>query len=92
MAWFEEAEKILSEVRNGRFKFALHATERMSQRGLTAEDIINIARTCYEQKWQEDKATYRFMGHLVDGDKGGFAAVLRSGVVIITVFDRRKGR
>ena len=88
----KEGQKLLRDIRKGNFVISHHARKRMAQRMITYEDIVSIARTCDEQSWQQDRATFRFMGYLVDGERGGVVATYRDGVLIVTVLDRRAGR
>lgn len=42
-------QKILREIRNGKFAISRHARARMTQRKITREDILQVVRTCCEQ-------------------------------------------
>lgn len=84
------ASEILRLVGQGLFEMTEHAFQRATTRGITRDQIIHCAQHCIRHRWQEGKGTYIFIGYLnSEKDAGGFAAVLREAVVIVTVFRRR---
>ena len=90
MTTFQEAEaqKIVSEIKLGRFSYSDHANVRSLERSLPVSEIIYISNHLRSWAWQEDKKTYLFIGDRINGKAGGFSAVNRDGVIIITVFKR----
>lgn len=84
----EEAQKILSEIQEGRFSYSDHANLRSLDRSLPVNEIICISKHLRSWAWQEDKKTYLFIGDRLNGKAGGFSAVNRNGVIIITIFKR----
>lgn len=87
-----EAKKILKLVSDGKFKMAEHTFTRGNERGISRQQIIHCAQHCIYHKWQEDRGTHLFVGYLEAEVPGGFSAVLRSGVIIVTIFKRRLTR
>lgn len=59
---------------------------------LSRQNVINVANTVIEWKWQEDKQTFWFVGFLDDSQPGGFTAALDNGVWIVTVIKRKLTR
>jgi hypothetical protein len=89
MSRFREAMSIVRAVRLGRFVLRLHAHERMASRNLSVRQIIHIAETLTEWRWQERHQTYLFLGMIEPGKAGGFSAVISDEVWVVTVFRRR---
>jgi len=87
-----EAKKILKLVADGRFKMAEHTFVRGNERGISRQQIIHCAEHCIYHKWQDSQETHLFVGYLDISATGGFSAVIRSGVIIVTVFRRRLTR
>ena len=88
----DEAGEILRLVAVGEFKIAEHTFNRGAERGISREQIIHCAAHCIYHKWQESQGTHIFVGFLDANASGGFSAVMRSGVIIVTVFRRRLSR
>jgi len=89
MSSSSEAKDILRLVASGVFKMAEHAYGRSIERSISRAQIIHCARHCLHHSWQESHGTYLFVGYLDSSSTGGFSAVLKDGVVIVTVFRRR---
>ncbi|MGK5089647.1 hypothetical protein WDW86_19005 [Bdellovibrionota bacterium FG-2] len=87
-----EAQQILMAVRGHRFTLRDHAARRSDERVLSRQNVINIAQTVLDWKWQEDKQTHWFIGFFAEGQAGGFTAAMDNGVWIITVFKRKLTR
>jgi len=87
-----EAKAILEAIKANRFTLRDHAVKRGSERMLSRLNVINIARTVLEWKWQENQQTYWFIGFLDDQKTGGFTAVMDNGVWVITIFKRKLTR
>ncbi|MEO5971014.1 MAG: hypothetical protein ABIQ95_13880 [Bdellovibrionia bacterium] len=83
-----DVQKIVSEIQAGRFSYSDHANLRSLERSLPVSEIIYISHHLRSWAWQEDKKTYLFIGDRLNGKAGGFSAVNRDGVIIITVFKR----
>ena len=83
-----EAKKILRLVAEGRFKMAEHTFVRSSERGISRKQIVHCAEAYIYHKWQDTKGTHLFIGRLDANTTGGFSAVIRDGVIIVTVFRR----
>ncbi len=85
-----DAKLILRLVSQGLFEMTEHAFARLHTRGITRSQIIHCAKHCISRQWQADHGTYLFIGYLDDEQNaGGFSALFRDGVVIVTVFRRR---
>lgn len=87
-----EAKQILRAIRSNRFTLRDHALKRSDERVLSRQNVVNIAKTVIEWKWQEEKGTYWFIGFLDDHQTGGFTAALDHGVWVITIFKRKLTR
>ncbi len=87
-----EARKIMKLVASGKFKMAEHTFTRSQERGISRQQIIHCAQNCIYSKWQEDHESHLFIGYIDTEVPGGFSAVLRSGVIIVTIFKRRLTR
>jgi hypothetical protein len=85
----KEADQILKAVSSNRFILRDHATQRGLERSLSRQNVINVANTLIEWKWQEKQMTYWFIGFLSEGEPGGFTAAIDHDVWIITVFKRK---
>jgi hypothetical protein len=89
MSTQKEANEILKRVKANNFNLLLHANERSKERSISKENVINCAKTCFHWEWQEEHRTHVFLGKLDDETTGGFTAVLRDEVLVVTVFKRR---
>ena len=87
-----ESKQIIKAVAENHFILRDHANQRSDERVLSRQNIINVAKTAVEWKWQEDKQTHWFIGFLSEGKSGGFTAAMDNGVWIITVFKRKLSR
>ncbi|MBI2605019.1 MAG: hypothetical protein HYW49_02945 [Deltaproteobacteria bacterium] len=85
----EEAQEILRRIKADDFVLLHHASQRAEERGISKENVIYCAKTCFHWEWQEEKGTHFFLGSLNEKDHGGFTAVLRDRALVITVFKRR---
>ena len=92
MSHSREAQLILKAIKANRFILRDHATRRADQRALSRQNVINVAKSLIEWKWQEDKQTNWFIGFLEANQSGGFTAAVDQGVWIITVFKRKATR
>lgn len=88
----QEARQILKSVRLNRFTLRDHAASRSTERMLSRQNVINVANSVIEWRWQEGKQTHWFIGFLDEGQPGGFTAALDHGVWIVTVFRRKLSR
>ena len=84
-----DARLILKKIKMDDFFLLQHANTRASERGLTKNSVIECAKTCFHYEWQETSETYLFLGSFNDSEDGGFSAVLRDQVLVVTVFRRR---
>ena len=87
-----EGLKILEAVRANRFTLRDHATKRADERVLSRQNVVNVAKSVIEWKWQEDKQTHWFIGFLDENAPGGFTATIDNGIWVITVFKRKLTR
>jgi hypothetical protein len=92
--FMRQEEKIVREIKAGRFKLSFHAAIRMAERRIQIEDIIEIARTCRDVIWQPARGTYRIQGQMLDQETGLIVARYDEAlkVLIVTLMPRRKGR
>jgi hypothetical protein len=88
----EETSRILEAIGSDRFMLRDHAVRRSDERMLSRRNVINVARTLIEWKYQEEKFTHWFLGFLDEGRPGGFTAILDDEVRVVTVFKRRLSR
>jgi hypothetical protein len=88
----QDAQQILKAVKSNRFTLRDHAIRRSSERLVSRQNVVNVANTVIEWKWQEHQQTYWFIGFLDEGQSGGFIAALDNGVWIVTVFKRKLTR
>ena len=85
----QEAKEILAAIKENRFIMRDHAETRSVERLVSRQNVINVAKTLIEWKWQDDHETYWFIGFLDQGQPGGFTAALDQGVWVVTVFKRK---
>ena len=85
----KEAQQILKAVKTNRFTLRDHAAARSDERTLSRQNVVNVANTAIEWRWQENKQTHWFIGFLDDNQSGGFTAAIDNGVWIVTVFKRK---
>ncbi len=85
----QQAQEILKRIRADDFILLLHAAKRSDERSIGKENVIYCANTCFHWEWQEDHSTHLFLGLLNQTESGGFTAVLRDQVLVVTVFKRR---
>jgi len=85
----KEAKEILKQVKANNFNLLLHAGKRAIERNISKESVINCAKTCFYWEWQEDHNTYLFLGQLNSDETGGFSAIIRDDVLVVTIFKRR---
>ena len=85
----KEAQQILKAVKSNRFTLRDHAAARSDERILSRQNVVNVANTVIEWKWQENKQTHWFIGFLDGNQPGGFTAALDSDVWVVTVFKRK---
>ena len=83
------AKLILNRIKADDFFFVQHANLRSDERGITKANILRCAATCFHWEWQEKHSTYLFLGEFNEAEHGGFTAILRDQVLVITVFKRR---
>lgn len=88
MGFKQEAEQIVEAVKGNHFIMKDHAAVRGAERTISRQNVINVAKTLIEWKWQETHQTYWFIGFLDTGRPGGFTAALDDGVWVVTVFKR----
>jgi predicted nucleotidyltransferase len=89
----EEARLILEAIAADRFILRDHAIRRGDERELSRRNVVEVAETLIEWRYQEEKFTHRFLGYLDEGRPGGFAAILDEGEArVVTVFKRRLSR
>ena len=84
-----ESKLILNRIKSDDFFLVQHANQRSNERGITKENIIHCARTCFHWEWQEKHGTHLFLGLFNESEHGGFTVVLRDQVLVITVFKRK---
>jgi hypothetical protein len=89
---YEEASRILEAIKADRFLLRDHAIRRGDERMLSRQNVINVASTLIDWKYQDDKFTHRFIGFLDEGQSGGFTAIMDDEVRVVTVFKRRLSR
>jgi hypothetical protein len=87
-----EREFILQSIRSGNFRLRDHAVRRSDERELGPDQVRHVAGTLIGHRYQADKFTHWFVGHLDAERTGGFTAVVNEGVWIVTVFRRRRCR
>lgn len=87
-----ESRNILNSIKANRFILRDHAIQRGDERALSRQNVINVATSVIEWKWQEDRQTHWFIGFLEEDQPGGFTAAVDDGVWIITVFKRKLTR
>jgi hypothetical protein len=82
---------IIEAIRAERFTFRDHALRRGDERQLSRQSVVNVAKSCLDWKYQENKFTHRFIGLLDEGRPGGFTAVIddEGEARVVTVFKRR---
>ena len=85
----KEAQQILEAIKTDQFVLKDHAVRRTDERALSRQNVINVANSVIEWKWQEVKHTYWFIGFLEEKQSGGFTAAVDNGVWIVTVFKRK---
>jgi hypothetical protein len=88
----EEKRLILEAIVVDRFALRDHAIRRGDERELSRLNVLKVAETLIEWKYQEDKYTHWFIGFLAKGQPGGFTAILDDEVRVVTVFKRRLSR
>lgn len=86
-----DIDEIIAMLGIGEFKISAHAGQRMSERGITVEDIENVAETYWDFEYREDEDSYAIMGKDLSGHNLTVVAGLRSGrelwiTLIITVY------
>ena len=90
MSNLRQAQQILAAVKRSDFILKWHAEERISLRGFTRADVIEIAKTVIRWEWQEKSQTYLFIGTDLDERGAGFSATRnQDNTYVITVFRRR---
>jgi len=89
-----ESQKILKAILANQFLLRDHAVQRSDERALSRQNVIHVASTVIEWKWQEDKQTHWFIGFLEEGQPGGFTAIRDEveGVWVVTLFKRKLTR
>lgn len=85
----KEAQQILKAVKSNHFTLRDHAAARSDERILSRQNVVNVANTVIEWKWQEGKQTHWFIGFLDETQPGGFTAAIDKGVWIVTIFKRK---
>lgn len=85
----EEGQKILQQVKAGRFRLLQHALKRGQERGVFVDEVMRCAQTCFHWQWQEDHKTHLYLGFFAVDKPGGFTAVLLDEVLVVTVFKRK---
>ncbi len=89
----KESNRILETIKADNFKIRDHVVRRNDERMLTRKNILNIANTVIERRWQEDKQTHWYIGFLSKEKTGGFTAVVNeNNIWVVTVFKRRLSR
>jgi len=81
-----EDQIILDALKDGRFRLAIHAAQRMRQRSITKADIRTCGRTARSCDYQPERGTYRVEGEDLDGEPLIAICGLEDGVVVVTVF------
>lgn len=85
----QEAQSILKRIKADDFFLLQHADQRSQERGITKDNIIQCAKTCFHWEWQEKHGTHFFLGSFNESEEGGFTAVLKDQVLVVTIFRRR---
>jgi hypothetical protein len=85
----EESKTILDKIKSGEFSYSDHGNDRALERSLSVEDLIHIANNLIRWEWQENIQTHLYIGYRTNGQGAGFSAVLRSDVIIVTIFKRK---
>jgi hypothetical protein len=92
MYFDKESQQILKSISSNSFKMRDHTIRRCDERLLTRNDVINISKTVFDWRWQEDKYTHRFLGLLNDGTTGGMTVIVDKDsqqTWVVTIFKRR---
>lgn len=84
-----ETKDILDQIKKGSFSYSDHGNQRSLERAIPVSEIVSIANHLNYSKWQEKEQTHLFVGQRTNGQGGGFTAVSRNGVIIVTVFKRK---
>ena len=82
-----KAEKnLLKRIQEGDFVITIHARERMNERFVSELDIVEVARTLKEIRYQIANNTYYLSGLSTWKQDLALSVSLRENVVIVTVF------
>ena len=79
-------KSLLSKLAKGDFVLTLHARERMSQRFITEEDIVYVAKRAKNIRYQVEPATFLIEGHTEWKENLFISVAYRNEVIIVTVF------
>jgi hypothetical protein len=80
-----EIDVILSNLKAGLFVIGAHAYRRMTQRGVTRDDIREVAFELIE--WdRQDNGRYSIIGRDKDGDDLEVICVYDGQTVVVTVY------
>lgn len=78
--------QILKALEEGRFEVEpIHGQPRMHLRGVTTEDIQEVARTA-SQFFRQKNGRFRIVGRDLDGAKLTVIVEIESGYLVITVY------
>jgi hypothetical protein len=77
---------ILAALVAGRFRFSLHAAQRMRERSVTKADIQACGRTARSCVYQAESATYRMDGEDLDGEPLTVICGADDVVVLVRIF------
>ena len=84
-----EKLEIITKIKKEEFSYSDHGNIRALERSLPVSEIVHIAKHLIRWEWQENIKTHLFIGPLTNGKGGGFSAVIRDDVIIVTVFRRK---
>jgi len=79
-------KSIVKKIQSGQFALTVHARKRMSDRFISEQDIVEVAKTLKSIEHQNRNDTFLLVGNDTWGKGLMVAAAMRNEVIIVTVF------
>lgn len=79
---------LLKALKAGDVLYTIHAQQQMTQRKLTAMDVMAVGASCVRTEWQQERGTYLIVGYASDGKGAAVSCKIDEGVIVVTVMRR----
>jgi len=83
---------LINDLKNGNFRYTLHAQEQMKMRSIRAQDIIACAHTVQQIRFQEPRGTYIVDGLNFYGKRLCVVCGYDKDTLVITAYRKEEGR